>query len=500
MFRVTSETSTTAASHAARPKSTAPSQSSTGTSFSALVDSNSDAAADNRPPATDPSPQQPLASSQSQKPLPANKPDRSADTSSDAQSNAPANPDAPDSTTAPAAGTVIVSKDGKIVVAPKPTGKDGEQTSDGTGTDEATSASAAQPTGPVAVVIPVMPTPATTATTDDPAAAGTTAAAGDAAAAAAAAATAAAAAATTGPGTADGAFAEAAAAAQAATATETNPTGEPIKTPGKAILTPRLATTAATTADAGVSAQPAGAPQGTDATNPGSAAQKPTAEAVAKKDQAAVDAAKSDATAKDGTTDPAPATTSGHHLQALSVDALSLASDSKGAAAALQIQPQTQASATTAATQLTATLATPAAVPLAGVAMEISAQAQIGRSRFEIRLDPPELGRIDVRLDVDHRGQVTSHLTVDKVETLDLLRRDAPQLQRALEDAGLKTGDNGLQFSLRDQSSSQGRDDGNSGRNSQRLIISEDDTVPTEIAGRSYGRMLGASRGVDIRV
>lgn len=74
-------------------------------------------------------------------------------------------------------------------------------------------------------------------------------------------------------------------------------------------------------------------------------------------------------------------------------------------------------------------------------------------------------------------------------------------MQRALEDAGLKTGDSGLQFSLRDQSSSSGgRDDSNTGRNAQRLIISEDTTVPAEVAGRSYGRMIGASRGVDIRV
>ena len=38
------------------------------------------------------------------------------------------------------------------------------------------------------------------------------------------------------------------------------------------------------------------------------------------------------------------------------------------------------------------------------------------------------------------------------------------------------------------------------GRNAQRLIISEDDTVPAAVAGRTYGRMLGSSSGVDIRV
>lgn len=161
-------------------------------------------------------------------------------------------------------------------------------------------------------------------------------------------------------------------------------------------------------------------------------------------------------------------------------------------------QAQQQNFTVTPAVPLNATLAnTP--VPVSGLAVDIALRAAGGSSRFEIRLDPAELGRIDVRLDVDKHGNVTSHLTVEKPATLDMLRRDAPQLQQALEDAGLKTGDSGLQFSLRDQSSGR-NDDNGSGRNSQRLIISEDDTVPAQVAGRTYGRALGSSSGVDIRV
>ncbi len=165
-------------------------------------------------------------------------------------------------------------------------------------------------------------------------------------------------------------------------------------------------------------------------------------------------------------------------------------------------QPQVQsATATTPATpQYNVAAATGAAVPLNGIAVQIAVTALSGRSRFEIRLDPADLGRIDVRLDVDREGRVTSHLTVEKPETLAMLRQDAPHLQRALQDAGLKTGDGGLQFSLRDQSSQSqsGRDD--TGRNAQRLIVTEDDIVPAATAGRSYGRMLGSSGGLDIRV
>jgi len=165
-------------------------------------------------------------------------------------------------------------------------------------------------------------------------------------------------------------------------------------------------------------------------------------------------------------------------------------------------QPQFVPTATTAvpASQLGAAVATGVAVPLNGLAIQIAANAQSGRSRFDIRLDPAELGRIDVRLDVDRHGQVTSHLVVEKAETLAMLRQDAPQLQRALEDAGLKTGNNGLQFSLRDQSSGNNGGNEQSGRQMHRLMIGDADTLPAVAAGKSYSQSSGSSRGLDIRV
>lgn len=173
------------------------------------------------------------------------------------------------------------------------------------------------------------------------------------------------------------------------------------------------------------------------------------------------------------------------------------------AASAVQAPLTNNTSAATASTAtLTATAATATAVPISGVPIEIAAAIRAGRSRFDISLDPAELGRIDVRINVDRNGQVTSHLTVEKPETLQMLRQDAPQLQRALDDAGFKTGSNGLSFSLRDQNSS-GQNSGQNndhGGNARRLIISEDEAVAAAPVGRGYGRMLGSSSGVDIRV
>jgi flagellar hook-length control protein FliK len=167
---------------------------------------------------------------------------------------------------------------------------------------------------------------------------------------------------------------------------------------------------------------------------------------------------------------------------------------------AIPVQPNS-ATAPATAGALSVTTAANGPVPLSGLALEIAASIKSGKSRFEIRLDPADLGRIDVRIDIDRNGQVTSHLTVEKPETLSILRQDAPQLQRALDDAGVKTGSGGLQFSLRDQSSSGQNNGGDSRPNAQRLIITDEDTIPAaSVAGRSYGRSLGASGGVDIRV
>jgi flagellar hook-length control protein FliK len=135
-------------------------------------------------------------------------------------------------------------------------------------------------------------------------------------------------------------------------------------------------------------------------------------------------------------------------------------------------------------------------VPISGLAVEIVSRAHEGLRRFEIRLDPPELGRIDVRLDVDRGGNVTSRLTVERAETLDLLRRDAPQLERALQHAGLNT-EGGLQFSLRDQSFAN-RDQTH--QNATTFIVPDDEAAAAETARRGYGRFIGLGGGVDIRV
>jgi flagellar hook-length control protein FliK len=227
-----------------------------------------------------------------------------------------------------------------------------------------------------------------------------------------------------------------------------------------------------------------------------------TQPAVATKPEArngAADAAKADTSPAVASSSTSAAIAAPHEHSPITATAHTPTDSSDaGVQATATIQPQPPTAAL--AGPLSVTSAANAAVPLGGLALEIAASARSGKSRFEIRLDPADLGRIDVRIDVDRNGQITSHLRVEKPETLSMLRQDAPQLQRQLDDAGFKTGNGGLQFSLRDQSSS-GQNNGNeTGRNAQRLVISDEDTVPPAVAGRTYGRMLGSSSGVDIRV
>jgi len=159
-----------------------------------------------------------------------------------------------------------------------------------------------------------------------------------------------------------------------------------------------------------------------------------------------------------------------------------------------------------AAGSTSSTASTAAAVPVAGLAVAIAARAQAGSNQFDIRLDPPELGRIDVRLDVDSDGQVTTHMTAERADTLELLQNQQPQLEQALNQAGLKTADNGLQFSLRDQTltgqnqsfTGQNNGSGSQTGNAAQLVIPDANLTPSA-ATQIYARA-GLGSGIDIRI
>jgi flagellar hook-length control protein FliK len=147
----------------------------------------------------------------------------------------------------------------------------------------------------------------------------------------------------------------------------------------------------------------------------------------------------------------------------------------------------TQQPATAAATPLAATAITPPPVldpataraagssPSGATPPQTAAQSQAttlvqvqsriierfdGRAqRFEVRLDPPELGRVDVRIEIGSDKRVHAVLAAQDGAALNDLMRGARALEQALAKAGVDLADNGLSFELAsDDRNASGRD------------------------------------------
>lgn len=98
------------------------------------------------------------------------------------------------------------------------------------------------------------------------------------------------------------------------------------------------------------------------------------------------------------------------------------------------------------------------------IAINIQKAVAQGKDTVTIQLRPEDLGRIDVKLEVGKDGQVQAHVRAEKPETLELLQRDARGLERALQDAGLRTDSGSLSFGLRGENRNP---DGQTGQQNQ---------------------------------
>jgi flagellar hook-length control protein FliK len=136
---------------------------------------------------------------------------------------------------------------------------------------------------------------------------------------------------------------------------------------------------------------------------------------------------------------------------------------------------------------------------LPALAVEIAAKSLSGTKQFDIRLDPPELGRVEVRLSIDATGKASAHLSADQPQTLTLLQKDAPTLARALRDAGLDVSQDGLNFSLRQQANQDGGASAQSGRGHGRgFSLSASSSIEATSTSAAYSRP--ADGRLDIRV
>lgn len=83
------------------------------------------------------------------------------------------------------------------------------------------------------------------------------------------------------------------------------------------------------------------------------------------------------------------------------------------------------------------------------VAVRVQRAIADGAERIAIQLRPAALGQVDINLEVTHDGRVAAVVMADKADTLEMLQRDARQLERALADAGLRADSGSLSFNLR---------------------------------------------------
>ena len=141
------------------------------------------------------------------------------------------------------------------------------------------------------------------------------------------------------------------------------------------------------------------------------------------------------------------------------------------------------------------------AVPLDQLAVEIATRANKGERRFDIRPDPPELGRIDVRLEIDSKGNTTAKLIVERAETLDMLQRDARGLEKALQNSGLKTDAGGLQFSLQQDTQAQHGNQSHAPEMRGRPdLVQAEGEIMAEVSINNASLAAQMRGGVDIRI
>ena len=155
--------------------------------------------------------------------------------------------------------------------------------------------------------------------------------------------------------------------------------------------------------------------------------------------------------------------------------------------------------ATTAPASSTETAAATArAMPVAAqIGHEIVRRFNNESTQFQMRLDPPELGRVDIKLEVSRDHRVSAVISADTPQAVTELARHARELEQTLQSAGLELKDNGLSFDLNQsrQGFAEARDNTSGARKG---AASSETSEPAAIAARPLG--MESWRGVRVDV
>lgn len=174
---------------------------------------------------------------------------------------------------------------------------------------------------------------------------------------------------------------------------------------------------------------------------------------------------------------------------------------------ATSAMPATNSAHQTAATQ-TAARHLNAYVPVGEqVGVQIRKGVADGLDKISIKLDPGNLGKVEIKLEIGHDGRLQAVIAADKPETLQLLQQDVKNLEQSLRDSGLKTDQQSLSFTLRDQNQAgEGRDGHGAGNGRQRNRGGDEyaetgaQTDPAQLAAANAQRVAAARGGLDLRI
>jgi len=128
------------------------------------------------------------------------------------------------------------------------------------------------------------------------------------------------------------------------------------------------------------------------------------------------------------------------------------------------------------------------------IALQIQQNVDSKVSNMKLQLTPAELGKMEINLEFKDDGSIKAHLTVEKPETLAILKKDSYQLEKILQQAGFDTNGDTLSFDLKQQGQQNMQSYNNNNRNTsenfEALMDGEElnnDLLKTQIAIEAMG-------------
>ncbi|MBL4616695.1 MAG: flagellar hook-length control protein FliK [Robiginitomaculum sp.] len=137
-------------------------------------------------------------------------------------------------------------------------------------------------------------------------------------------------------------------------------------------------------------------------------------------------------------------------------------------------------------------------------AARLAMRAVGGATKFEMRLDPPQLGRIEVKMEMTSDNRVQAVMIVENPEVLQDMQRSADSLRRALMREGFDLGSNDLEFQLQQENSGSGQQNDDSQEQVDKQVLAQIMSLTSSAdipeIDTGYGYWLVSDNRIDIRV